>query len=114
MSSKTGPSVRLTLPPNVLYQFPPSPLPETLPPAPLAGWSWTQPVPIPPTLYHKLLQVDVPIPIAVTYATAVVFLNRVNKSRGYKPWGFSKSRVFKALVILHNVFLAVYSAWTFA
>ena len=44
--------------------------------------------------------------------TLVTYLNSVNKSRNYKPWSFSRTSVFKALVLIHNVFLAVYSAWT--
>jgi hypothetical protein len=40
-------------------------------------------------------------------------MNRVNKARGYKAYGISKTRWFHWLVVLHNVFLAVYSAWTF-
>jgi hypothetical protein len=42
-----------------------------------------------------------------------VILNRVNVARGHKPWAISKTAIFQWLVVLHNVFLAVYSAWTF-
>ncbi|KAJ6160349.1 hypothetical protein N7470_003745 [Penicillium chermesinum] len=82
--SQFGPAtVRIGLPPVSLLSFPPAELPVTVP-AP-----------------H------------VVYAVTVVLVNRINKSRGYKPYAFSHSRLFKLLVVLHNVFLAVYSAWTF-
>lgn len=108
-----GPAIELGLPPASLLRFPPNPRPATLP-APQTEPSWFQPFNIPPGLYTKLLDVKVPITIAGVYATTVIILNRVNRSRGYKPWGFSQTRLFKLLVVLHNVFLAVYSAWTFA
>ena len=44
--------------------------------------------------------------------SVVSFLNQVNAGRKYKPWAISRTRFFKFLVILHNIFLAVYSAWT--
>ncbi|KAL2006870.1 hypothetical protein VTN00DRAFT_9538 [Thermoascus crustaceus] len=108
-----GPAIELGLPPVSLFKFPPNPRPATIP-APQTEPSWFQPFNIPPDLYTKLLDVKVPITIASVYATTVIILNRVNRSRGYKPWGFSQTRLFKLLVVLHNVFLAVYSAWTFA
>jgi len=43
----------------------------------------------------------------------VAFMNSVNANRKYKPWAFSRTRFFKLLVILHNIVLAAYSAWTF-
>lgn len=54
-----------------------------------------------------------PTTIALVYITTITWLNSVNKKRGYRPWSFSKTRFFKSLVIVHNVFLALYSAWTF-
>jgi hypothetical protein len=39
-------------------------------------------------------------------------LNWWNRKHGNKPWAISKTRPFFAFVILHNVFLAVYSAIT--
>jgi hypothetical protein len=111
-ASKPGPTLQFGLPPARLFKFPPDARPHTVP-APQAERSWAQPFPIPPELYAKLLDVRVPITIAGVYAATVVILNRVNKRRGYKPWAFSRTRLFKIFVILHNVFLAVYSAWTF-
>ncbi|KAJ9297182.1 hypothetical protein DTO271G3_4475 [Paecilomyces variotii] len=112
LDRRVRPNVYLGLPPSSLFEFPPSPHPAPLP-APLTERTWQQPFNIPPALYTKLLDVRVPITIASVYAVTVVLVNRINQSRGYKPWGFSKTRLFKAFVILHNVFLAVYSAWTF-
>lgn len=111
-TSYPGPTLEFRIPPSSLFQFPPNPRPATLP-APLEERSWTQPFQIPPTLYHQLLDVRVPITIASVYAVTVMIVNRINKRRGYKPWGISQTPLFKFLVILHNVFLAVYSAWTF-
>ncbi|EEH50509.1 uncharacterized protein PADG_06588 [Paracoccidioides brasiliensis Pb18] len=107
-------SVYLSLPPSSFFKFPPSPLPETIPPPTVAKPTWYQPFNIPADLYRKALAPQVPLTIAALYATSVVLMNRVNKKRGYKPWALSKTTAFKAFVILHNVFLAVYSAWTFA
>lgn len=106
-------TVRLAFPRASLLKFPPSELPDILPPPQLAKPTWYQPFNISPALYNQLLDVRVPITIAGVYATTVVILNRVNKSRGYKPYAFSKSALFKLLVIIHNVFLAIYSTWTF-
>jgi hypothetical protein len=59
-----------------------------------------------------LLDPKVPLTIAVVYAVTVKALNAYNKSTGKRPWAFSQTRAFFAFVVLHNVFLAVYSAWT--
>ena len=104
--------VWLGLPPRSLMQFPPAPNPPTLPP-PAVEHSWLQPFTVPADLFHATLDVRVPITIAAVYAVSVILMNRVNKSRDNKPWAISKTRLFKLFVILHNVFLAVYSAWTF-
>ncbi|KAB8256061.1 GNS1/SUR4 family-domain-containing protein [Aspergillus pseudonomiae] len=115
LETASGPAVlRIGLPPSSLLKFPPDELPTTLPAPQASEPTWNQPFNIPPQLYNQLLDVRVPITIASVYAVTVCLLNRVNKSRGYKPWGFSQTKIFKAFVILHNVFLAVYSAWTFA
>ncbi|KAJ6117300.1 hypothetical protein N7512_007025 [Penicillium capsulatum] len=106
-------TVRIGLPPASLLAFPPSERPETIPAPHVAQPTWKQPFNIPPGLYNQVLDVRVPVTIATVYALSVVLVNRINKSRGYKPYGFSHSRLFKAFVVLHNVFLAVYSAWTF-
>ncbi|PGH21469.1 hypothetical protein AJ80_03260 [Polytolypa hystricis UAMH7299] len=107
------PAIHFGLPPRSLIKFPPGPLPESLGAPFVDEPTWKQPFNIPLSLYNKLLEVHIPITIAVVYATTVIILNRVNKKRGYKPWAISKTLPFKLFVILHNVFLAVYSAWTF-
>ncbi|KAH8433521.1 elongation of very long chain fatty acids protein [Aspergillus melleus] len=115
VDTAAGPAVvRIGLPPASLLKFPPDSLPTTLPAPQIAEPTWAQPFNIPPALYNQLLDVRVPVTIASVYAVTVVLVNRINKSRGYKPWAFSHTRLFKLFVILHNVFLAVYSAWTFA
>lgn len=115
VASSHGPqSIRIGLPPASLLKFPPNELPATLAAPLVAEPTWKQPLNIPPALYNQLLDVRVPIAIASVYAVTVVILNRVNKARGYKPYAFSHTNLFKLLVVLHNVFLAVYSAWTFA
>ncbi|KAJ5167504.1 uncharacterized protein N7482_006285 [Penicillium canariense] len=109
-----GPAtVRIALPPASLLRFPPAELPETVPAPHVAEATWKQPFNIPDDLYTKVLDVRVPITIASVYAITVVLINRINKSRGYKPYAFSHTPLFKLFVVLHNVFLAVYSAWTF-
>ncbi|KAL3467568.1 GNS1/SUR4 family-domain-containing protein [Aspergillus heterothallicus] len=115
LDTGSGPAVvRLSLPPSSLLKFPPDELPSTVPAPRLDDPTWYQPFNIPADLYNQLLDVRVPITIASVYAVTVVVLNRVNKSRGYKPYAFAQSRAFKLFVILHNVFLAIYSMWTFA
>ncbi|CRG89203.1 hypothetical protein PISL3812_06239 [Talaromyces islandicus] len=110
-SLQANPGVSFKLPSPTIFRLP---IPQAVSLAPpLNEPSLAQPIQIPPDLYAQLLDFRVPITIATVYATTVVILNRVNKARGYKPWAISKTFLFKQLVILHNVFLAVYSAWTF-
>ena len=104
--------VRLRAPPSYYWQFPPAPEPQTLPP-PSTDSSLARPFSIDPKLYNQLLDVRVPLTVAAVYATSVFYLNRLNKRRGNKPWAFSQTSVFFALMIAHNILLAVYSGWTF-
>ncbi|KAL2871797.1 elongation of very long chain fatty acids protein [Aspergillus lucknowensis] len=115
LDTGSGPAVvRVGLPPASLLKFPPEDLPSTVPAPQLDEPTWYQPFNISTTLYTQLLDVRIPITIACVYAFTVVIANRVNKSRGYKPFAFSQSRAFKLFVILHNISLAIYSLWTFA
>ncbi|OJD19590.1 hypothetical protein AJ78_00447 [Emergomyces pasteurianus Ep9510] len=107
-------AVHIRLPPSSFFNFPPSPLPETIPPPTVVERTWSQPFNIPASLYCKLLEPQVPLTVAAVYAASVVAMNHINKQRGNKPWGFSKTKAFKLFVILHNVFLTIYSLWTFA
>lgn len=87
-------------------QFLPPPLPGSTPSAP--------PVLLPDHWYRAALDPKVPLTIAALYAVSAKLLNRYNISNGKKPWALSKTRQFHAFVVVHNIFLAVYSAWTFA
>jgi hypothetical protein len=109
---KLLPAVRLTRLPSALLKFPPSPEPQTLPPPPNDP-NFAHPFSIPTEWYNALLSPYVPITIAIIYATTVTFLNSVNARRKWKPWAISRTSLFQLFVILHNVILAVYSAWTF-
>lgn len=104
-------SVHVTSPPVSLFEFPPAPIPESLSP-PVADYTLARPFHIPPDLYNNLLSVNYPITIALVYAVTVTIINQRNHQRKNKPWALSKSRIFYLFVVLHNVFLAVYSAWT--
>jgi len=108
----SSPSVHISAPPGYLFEFPPASLPESLPPPP-SDYTFARPFSISASLYNELLSAKYPITIALTYATTAVLLNQVNRQRGYKPWGFSKTRAFQWFVIAHNVALSVYSFWTF-
>ncbi|KAF3481076.1 uncharacterized protein GIQ15_03835 [Arthroderma uncinatum] len=105
-------TVYMDLPPKGLFRFPPDPRPQVLPP-PSVARSWLQPFNINPGLYTALLEARVPVTVALLYAATVVLVNRLNRQRNYRPWALSKTRAFRAFVVLHNVFLAVYSVWTF-
>lgn len=103
----------ISSPPPSLFTFPPNHEPITLP-APAAGTTLAGPqFTIPEDIYNQALDVRLPITIAATYAVTVLLLNRYNKLNGNKPWPISKTAMFFWLVVAHNVFLAVYSAWTF-
>lgn len=110
--SKTTPAVKVTTLPKSYYKFPPSPAPTTVPPPPDHP-TFAHPFTIPTNLYNALLSPNVPITVALVYMSVVAFLNSVNADRNHKPWAFSRTRLFKLVVVLHNVFLAAYSAWTF-
>jgi hypothetical protein len=68
---------------------------------------------IPDSIFVGALDPRVPLIIAGVYTVVVKALSAYNRSNGKKPWAISKTRPFFAFVVLHNVFLAVYSAWTF-
>jgi len=110
MSSAT---VHFSLPSSSLFLFPPSNEPETLlPPIPGSTLS-APPFSISASVYNRTLDARVPITIACVYAATVTALNAYNRSNGNKPWPISKTKIFFWFVVAHNVFLAVYSGWTF-
>ncbi|KAJ5697771.1 hypothetical protein N7488_011455 [Penicillium malachiteum] len=112
----TNGSVRLIFPSLELFQPPytrsdklaldlrPPPLNDS----PLSVW---HPFRINPDFYRMSLQLEHVISFVVVYVSAVLFMNQVNASRGCKPWAFSKTFIFKALVVTHNILLAAFSAW---
>jgi fatty-acid desaturase len=107
----SAPSVHITYPPSSLWKFPPPSLPESLPP--VSDWSYLTPINIDPVTYNKVLSVWYPIIAASLYIIVVAFWSQANQKRGHKPWAFSRTRIFYIMVLLHNILLAIYSAWTF-
>lgn len=113
--SRSGPSVFGSLPAAARFGFLPPPAePATLLP-PVPGPALDDPplFAVPEDLYSAALDIRVPLTVAVVYAVTVKLLNRYNASRDRRPWAISRTRAFFAFVVAHNVFLAVYSAWTF-
>ncbi|KAK3313475.1 fatty acid elongase-like protein [Apodospora peruviana] len=106
-------SAFFSLPSAELFSFPPSTDPAFVTPPPPNSIPFAPPFAIPDHVYQAVLPAKVPLTIAALYAVTAKLLNAYNKSTGKKPWGISKTKTFKAFVIAHNVFLAVYSAWTF-
>ncbi|KAK4192126.1 fatty acid elongase [Podospora australis] len=105
-------SVRLSLPDSSLFTWPLNTKSGFIPPPPPGSAPFAPPVEIPDHIYHAVLDFRVPVTIAATYAVTAKLLNIYNKSTGKKPWAISKTFVFRWFVIFHNIFLAVYSAWT--
>lgn len=106
-------SVRITSWDPALFQLLPSNEPATLPPPVPGSISSAPPFSIPSSIFHAALDVHVPITIGVVFVVTVMVLNAYNRSAGNRPWKISKTRAFLGFVVAHNVFLAVYSAWTF-
>ena len=67
-------------------------------------------LPISADLFAAFLDVRVPLTIAAVYAVSAHLANHFATGKAYRV---ASTRPFKAFVVLHNVFLAVYSAWTF-
>jgi hypothetical protein len=105
-------SIYARLPPPELFSWP-SGDQDVLQPKPSRDLPWLQPFTIPPSLFHKICDIKVPVTIVAVYLTSVIYLNRVNESRRNKPWCFAKTSVFKYLVVFHNIFLALFSAFVF-
>ncbi|KAI6359902.1 hypothetical protein MCOR25_006892 [Pyricularia grisea] len=112
--ASTGP-IHWGLPSPALFSFPPKNVPDYITPisAQSHGSSaFVPPFHIPDHVYSAWLDAKVPITIAATYAITIKLLNAYNKSRNKRPWAISKTKAFFWFVVAHNVFLAVYSAWT--
>lgn len=106
-------SVKIALSEPALFQIIPSNGPATLPPPIIGSMLSAPPFSIPTSAFYGALDVQVPITIGAIFAVTVTILNTYNRSNGNKPWRISKTRAFFCFVVAHNVFLAVYSAWTF-
>ncbi|KAK6605692.1 gns1 sur4 family protein [Botrytis cinerea] len=106
-------TVHFSHPSPSLFTFPPNDDPQTLPP-PLPGSTLSAPpFEIDPSWYNAALDVRVPITIAAVYAVTVTLVNQYNRRAGNKAWPISKTKAFFVFVVAHNIFLAVYSGWTF-
>lgn len=107
-------NVFLTVPSEKLFSiFPPNPNPAFIPPPASGTTAFVPPFDIPSSVYQSWLDARVPLTIAAVYAVSAKALNAYNRSTGKKPWAISQTRLFDWFVVAHNVFLAVYSAWTF-
>ncbi|SPO02744.1 related to FEN1 - fatty acid elongase [Cephalotrichum gorgonifer] len=114
MASAATPVVLASLPEQSLFSFPPVNIPfaQPAPASDNTDLAWPPLFTIPSDIFNAVLDPKVPITIAAVYAVTVKLLNRYNRANNKKPWAISKTRAFSVFVILHNVFLAVYSAWT--
>lgn len=111
-SASPTPAVYLNSPPATTYKTWPNE-PDVLLPPSFDRRSLSHPFNIDAALYKNALHVSVPITVALAYATTVYFINQQNIKRKHKPWAFSKTSWFFTFVVIHNVSLALYSAWTF-
>ena len=108
----SAPSIHLTTPDWSLFRFPPDAIPPALPP-PVDERSFKSPFAIPYDIYNGALDIKVPLTIGGTYVVLVTLVNAYNRRNGNRPWWIATTRAFKLFVILHNIFLAVYSGVTF-
>ncbi len=113
--TSTAPSVHFTHPPSSLLQLTPAGLSSNSPALspPKSDFTLARPFNIDAETYNNALNPAIPFTIAAVYMVTVLYGNRINKERGNKPWSFSKSTAFYSFVLLHNLFLALYSGWTF-
>lgn len=61
--------------------------------------------------FEFFMDIRVPITIATVYAASVHIANKIRKTNK-EPLAISKTKLFKWFVLLHNIGLCVYSAWT--
>lgn len=106
-------SIHARLPPRALFSWFFDDAPDSVPPRAPADSTWVQPFAISASIFHDLLDVKVPATIATVYLVSAISLNHLNKRRQNRPWRFAKSSAFKGIVLFHNAFLALFSAWTF-
>ena len=101
ISELFAPTIRLGLPPSPFTPSLAAGQPALMVPAA---------VPIPAHVYAALLDVRVPLTIATVYAVSAHLAN--HRATG-QPYRIARTRAFRAFVVAHNIFLALYSAWTF-
>lgn len=108
-------SVKLSLTPNFAIWDLPNVYSPTLPLPTVDDSSIFSRAPfaIPQDLFFRSLDYKWPLLLASSYVLIVKTWNYINRQRGGKPWAISKTSGFFWFMIAHNVFLAVYSAWTF-
>jgi len=101
-------AIKLSLPPAHFFTAPVN-ISRAIPAPPT-----TSPFYISPSLFTKLLDKRIPLTIAIVYAVSVHILNSyASKTKPPTPYAFAKTRAFHYFVIAHNLFLAIYSGWTF-
>ncbi|RAK75686.1 elongation of very long chain fatty acids protein [Aspergillus fijiensis CBS 313.89] len=66
-----------------------------------------------PSLYTFSTDLRTSTTISVLYISVVMYCNKIN-ARERRSWAISRTKVFSNLVILHNLILTAFSAWTFA
>ncbi|KAK9464835.1 GNS1/SUR4 family-domain-containing protein [Lipomyces arxii] len=94
-------SALLSSPPALIFHFP---VGIDIPQGPPEGSLFA-------SSFDWLMDIRVPITIATVYATCVHLANR-SRGPGSQPARFARTALFKYLVIAHNIFLCLYSAWT--
>ena len=106
------PSVKLfSLPPSQPHKPVPRPPPSV--PSHVLASSLFQQIPIDPSLFYTSLDIKFVLAFTAIYVTTVLYLNQFNASRQHRPWRFTNTSTFRALVAVHNGLLALFSAWTF-
>ncbi|KAI9711313.1 MAG: hypothetical protein M1820_002300 [Bogoriella megaspora] len=104
-------SIYLDRPSRSILRFPPDPYPESLPPPP-NDHTLRSPFTISAETYNFWLQPTVPLTFAAIYATTIISINAYNRRHGNQPWRISQTKTYYYLVLLHNIFLMLYSALT--
>lgn len=106
------PSLKLfSLPPSQPFKSLPRLPPST--PSNVLVKSLFQRIKIGPDLFYTSLDFKFVFTFTAVYVTTVLYLNKFNVRRQYRPWRFASTSTFKALVVMHNALLALFSAWTF-
>lgn len=105
--------------PEVHWRWTPSHLtllPEAHPavlPSPVGEGNLRAPFGIDHDLYNFVLRPEIPIAVASIYMLLVLNFNAYNRRRNSQPWKISRAPEFRYFVIVHNIFLALYSFATF-